>query len=72
LAQGIDASVLGATEFLDYTSEVQSVIDGTTSNLPNTTMDCCNYRHQMLDQFCASREVVSVARLLFYESLQIK
>lgn len=65
LTQGIDASVLGATEFLDYTSEVQSVIDGTTSNLPNSTMDCCNYRHQMLDQFCATREVVSVVIILW-------
>ena len=62
LPQGIDASVLGATEFLDYTNEVQSVINETTSSLPNSTLDCCKYRHQMLDQYCATREVVGVSR----------
>lgn len=60
-AQGVDASTLGVTEFLDYTDGVQKVIDETLSNVPNTTRQCCKYEYQMLDQYCATRREVWVS-----------
>ena len=59
--QSVDASALGVTEFLDYTGGVRAVIDETLSDLPNSTRQCCKYRYQMLDQYCATREGVRVS-----------
>jgi len=49
----VDASTLGVTEFLDYTGGVQTVINETLSDLPRVASQCCKYRYQILDQFCA-------------------
>lgn len=59
--QSVNASTLGVTEFFDFSDGVQAVIDETVSNLPNYTRQCCKYRYQMLDQYCATREAVSVS-----------
>ena len=59
--QSVNASTLGVTEFFDFSDGVQAVIDETVSNLPNYTHQCCKYRYQMLDQYCATREAVWVS-----------
>ena len=52
---------MGVTEFLDYTGGVQTVINEALSDLPNDASQCCKYRYQILDQFCATRGEVWVS-----------
>jgi len=55
----VDASTLGVTEFLDYTGGVQTVINETLSDLPRVASQCCKYRYQILDQFCAMTDLTT-------------
>ena len=50
---------LGATDARDYTGKVQDLIDDVNSTLYDDPTDCCNYRYQLLDQYCATRSPVS-------------
>ena len=57
-AQGANVSTLNVDAFFDYTSGVQAIISQTESNLPNSVSQCCKYRYQILDQYCATQTVV--------------
>ena len=47
---------MGETRFEDYTGSTQDIIN----NVPNTTnIDCCSYKYQLLDKFCAGQSKVS-------------
>lgn len=52
-----DAIPLGATNYLDYTSQVEAIKNNVRTITEIT--DCCAYENQMLDQYCVSRTPVS-------------
>jgi ATP-binding cassette subfamily A (ABC1) protein 3 len=48
-----DASFINATNFFNFTSDVES-IRSSVQNYTNIT-SCCSYQYQILDKYCASR-----------------
>ena len=42
----------------DITGNVQEIVDRVRNKPINSTMDCCGYRHQILDTFCATQPAV--------------
>ena len=61
-------SELGATRVLQYTSDVQGIIDDVNENLPSEVKKCCDYEFQLLDQYCATRTPVSFHSLNLSDS----
>lgn len=59
LIQQLNAAALGVARVLNLTADVINLMAEVESNLPNQTQDCCNYEHQLLDQYCATRGTVS-------------
>ena len=56
--QADNASLIQATDFFDFTSDIESIRSSVTNI---TSVDkCCNYNYQILDKYCASRTAVSV------------
>ena len=45
---------IGATSFDSYTAETQMIID-----IADNVTDCCSYKNQILDKFCARQFPVS-------------
>lgn len=51
----------GANNVFGYTEEVQRIREQVNSNSENYTLhDCCDYRFQILDQYCSFRSPVSL------------
>jgi ATP-binding cassette subfamily A (ABC1) protein 3 len=59
-----DASFINATNFFNFTSDVES-IRSSVQNYTNIT-SCCSYQYQILDKYCASRTSVSHNYLQYY------
>ena len=54
------SSDFSAQNVFNYTKEVQQIRERAGDNSQNFTInDCCSYRFQILDQYCASRPFVS-------------
>lgn len=68
-AQGANASTLNVDAFVDYTSEVQAVISQTESNNPTSISQCCNYKYQILDQYCATQTMVRLPTMHIYSGV---
>ena len=49
---------MGATEFLNITAGVEEIMDSVQST--SNAIDCCDYRYQILDKYCALRSAVSI------------
>ena len=64
IVQELMSSNFGATNVFDYTNEVQRIRSKVDNSLNLTLNDCCGYRYQLLDQFCASRPYVSNGMML--------
>ena len=58
-----DTVPLGATNYFDYTSEVEAIKNNVRTITEIT--DCCAYESQMLDQYCVSRTPVSNSLVLY-------
>ena len=59
-SQELTLSEFGVRNIYDFTEATQRIreVDSQTVN------DCCSYRFQILDQYCASRTAVSSHNLL--------
>ncbi len=56
-SQTDDLDAVGVTNYVDYSNDILQLMR--TSSLNATTpQDCCNYRYQILDDFCATRDSV--------------
>lgn len=55
---------ISATNFIDYTARIQNIWDTVLEHNYSTIDECCDYKYQLLDKFCASRNTVSWARCL--------
>lgn len=50
---------IGATQLKDITQQVQMLLNSTRDRAINNMADCCSYRYQILDTFCASQSSVN-------------
>ena len=57
--QQLNASDILATNYFDFTENVESIKMAVENNPPTTISQCCQYKHQLLDKFCATRRAVS-------------
>ena len=57
--QSVTAESIGATEFLDYTSDAIDMYSYAQEIIENPSQ-CCNYSYQILDKFCARQKMVSM------------
>ena len=48
---------MGETRFESYTGSTQDIINGVVMN--TIIDDCCSYKYQLLDKFCAGQSKVS-------------
>ena len=56
--QSVTNGEIGATEFRDYTNDSLDIISTNVEN--GTDIDqCCNYKYQILDTYCARQAKVS-------------
>lgn len=46
--------LFGATEILEFTERVEQIKSQVMGSLPQEASECCNYRYQILDQYCAA------------------
>ena len=58
---------IGATRFESYTNATNEIMERISEIPRNKSSDCCGYRNQILDKFCAvqvererEREIISV------------
>ena len=60
---------IGATSFQSYTNAINEIMERISEIPRNQSSDCCGYRNQILDKFCAvqverererEREIISV------------
>lgn len=59
ILQELDLSDLGSTDIFDYTDEILHIKNKVNITSQNFTLnDCCNYKYQLLDQYCVSRPYV--------------
>ena len=58
LFQSITAESIGATEFVNYTSDAIDMYSYVQDIVENPSQ-CCNYSYQILDKFCARQQMVS-------------
>jgi ATP-binding cassette subfamily A (ABC1) protein 3 len=56
--ESLEAQDVGATEFLNITAGVEEIMDSVQST--SNATDCCDYRYQILDKYCALRSAVSI------------
>ena len=66
LFQQLDAADFGVSTLHNLTADVINLMAELESNLPNGTQDCCNYNHQILDQYCATRTPVRALKNQLY------
>ncbi len=57
--QHVSASRLGASRLTNHTAAVQGIMQEAERAAVNETSSCCDYKHQLLDKFCATRTYVS-------------
>ena len=57
IVQALTAGSLGATDLFDYTGRVMELVSSSVHGGMDTAQ-CCGYRYQMLDKYCASRTMV--------------
>ena len=62
-----DSLPLGATNYLDYTGQVEAI----RNNVRNITdiTGCCAYENQLLDQYCVLRTPVSKNLAITYMAI---
>lgn len=54
------SSDFDASNVFNYTEDILQIRERSNADSQNFTLnDCCSYRFQILDQFCASRSAVS-------------
>ena len=50
---------IGATELSDISQQIQMLVNSTRDRIITDIGDCCNYKYQILDTFCASQSSVN-------------
>ena len=55
--QNVTPTSIHATSFRNYTDQALSIKNGVKTH--SDIDECCNYKFQLLDKFCASRTIVS-------------
>ena len=55
-------STIGATALRNFTADIQKLMN--ELNSVTNAEDCCNYRYQMLDTYCASRVIICSKRFM--------
>ena len=53
---------IGATELSDITQQIQMLVNSTRDRFITDIGDCCNYKYQILDTFCASQSSVNLLK----------
>jgi len=51
---------LNATDIFDFTSHALSLVQQVAESSPNDIQECCQYKYQILDKFCVSKNAVSL------------
>lgn len=51
---GLSAEDILATDYFDFTGDVESTMTRVKASLSNQSSDCCRYQYQLLDKYCAT------------------
>lgn len=62
--QSVTAQEIGATDFKNYTGDCWSVINTEVQNATDIN-DCCKYKYQILDKFCAVQPEVRCGHCIY-------
>ena len=57
-------SAVGATQLSDISQQIQLLVNSTRDKIITNIMDCCSYKYQILDTFCASQSSVKIITIL--------
>ena len=59
----------GATAVQNITGDVQGIVERTRNKFINDSTDCCSYKYQILDTYCATQPAVCIYCKCVYRNI---